>query len=517
MHKLKNLFFKIEEPISIRTSWILSSITLLVLVIIAASYSYFDFLSLPPKGFHFIRQTDSLSFSSTYFHYHNGLFNPQIYNLTSTNGNAACEFPFLYYLQARLYSLFGENYWIARGSSLLVVMIGYFMVFRSLIKDSQSWLISIGTVLASLSSTIILFYSINFLPDAAAFGFCLMGIAFMMKSKYAPSKKHLYLAFLFFAFGALIKVTYLIYPIAFTLNEIIRYKLGQKNEMKPQGTLIVVLTLAISCLLVVSIWILYANQYNKENGSNYFMMQSSPYWKLTAPEISSVWDHLLHYWRVSFYYLTTQHLFFYTGLFALIAAIIKKSGINFLLVLLICGSLSYFLLFFEKFRDHDYYILTIMPTFMLAFYYAQLEVIRWKVHKAIGPIMLLASISISLLSFNYGMKKCSERFNAADPSGQEAPTKLLNKDAVKKVQQIIPENKNVTVIGDLTPNASLYYLKRQGFSISNNSDFQLLPHPEFCANFIILLPGNIISEEIKLKCQPELLTSIEGIEIYSTH
>jgi hypothetical protein len=517
MDRLKVLFFRIGEPTSKRNISILSSIMVLFVFVLAVSYGYFDFLLLPPKGLHFIRQTDSLSFSSTFFHHHNAFIHPQIYNLTSTNGNAACEFPILYYLQAQLYKIFGENYWIARGSSLLIVVTGYVLLFKSLIKDSQSWLISIITIIASTSSAVILFYSINFLPDSAAFGFCLIGISFMIQGKNFPSKKYFYLAFLFFMCSGLIKITYLIYPIAYTVNEIIQHKLKLKTESKSSSPVMLTVALAASCLLLVSIWFLYANGYNKENGSNYFMMQSSPYWQLNLTEKSAVWDHIRNYWNVYFYYPTVQHLFLIVSLLALTASILKKSKINFLIVLLICGNTSYFLLFFQKFKDHDYYILTVMPTLLLIFYYAQLEIKNWKTYKVIGPLLILSSLTISLLSLNYGLKKCNQRFHATDLSNLEAPTNLFNGEVVKKLQQIISESESVLVIGDLTPNATLFYLKRNGYSTSNNPHFQLMPQPKACANFILLLPGNSISEDIKNECHPQLLNSFDGIEIYSVH
>ncbi len=45
-----------------------------------------------PQGIHFIRQTDSLSFLSNYYHFAAGFFEPQVFNLSSTDGKAANEF-----------------------------------------------------------------------------------------------------------------------------------------------------------------------------------------------------------------------------------------------------------------------------------------------------------------------------------------------------------------------------------------------------------------------------------------
>ena len=90
-------------------------------------------LFLRPQGIHFIRQTDGLSFVSNY--YKNGFhfFEPQVFNLQSTDGKAASEFPILYYLTALSYLLFGEHEFMLRLLTLSIVSFGFFFLFKLLI------------------------------------------------------------------------------------------------------------------------------------------------------------------------------------------------------------------------------------------------------------------------------------------------------------------------------------------------------------------------------------------------
>ena len=96
-------------------------------------FLFLDFdaiISKGPFGVHFMRQTDSLSFSSNYFNNGFRFFKPQLYNLSNFDGRAACEFPITYYLTALLYTLFGKQFFIQRFVHLLIAYIGVFYIFK---------------------------------------------------------------------------------------------------------------------------------------------------------------------------------------------------------------------------------------------------------------------------------------------------------------------------------------------------------------------------------------------------
>ena len=80
-----------------------------------ALYVILDFqtiLFLQPQGIHFIRQTDCLSFVANYVNNGMHFFTPQVFNLHSADGKAACEFPVLYYLTALCYHAFNQHEFI---------------------------------------------------------------------------------------------------------------------------------------------------------------------------------------------------------------------------------------------------------------------------------------------------------------------------------------------------------------------------------------------------------------------
>jgi len=75
----------------------------LFVITIIAIFFFLEFekvFFLGPRGIHFMRQTDSLSFVSQYFNEGFNFFNPKLFNLKNIEGRAACEFPIIYYLTA---------------------------------------------------------------------------------------------------------------------------------------------------------------------------------------------------------------------------------------------------------------------------------------------------------------------------------------------------------------------------------------------------------------------------------
>ena len=108
---------------------------LFILLFAVFSISYYDsVLDKGPLSMHIWRQTDCLSLTSNYA---NGatLFEPEIHFQGSddlTSGKSAGEFPALYYVVGKIWSLTGESYLAYRLFYLLILFAGSFALFKSL-------------------------------------------------------------------------------------------------------------------------------------------------------------------------------------------------------------------------------------------------------------------------------------------------------------------------------------------------------------------------------------------------
>jgi 4-amino-4-deoxy-L-arabinose transferase-like glycosyltransferase len=488
----------------------------LFLILLIALYLILDFqtiLLLPPQGLHFIRQTDSLSFVANYFK--NGLhfFQPQVFNLQSIDGKAACEFPILYYITAILYSIFGEHEFILRLLTFLITSMGFLYLFKLLYLLLNDLVYALGFSFLFISSTVLLHYSINFLPDASAFGFIIIGWYFYFKYlKDKTINKYLIFSFLLFTLASLIKVTYFINPLTAFLSIIVyelTNKTGIQKGLQSKTTLII---LFLSSFSIVLGWNLYAIYYNAIHHDTYFLIQSAPIWHLKNEQILEVWDYITNYWYSKYYYQSTFHLFFLIIIFGSI--FIKRSEKHILITssILFFGTLAYFLLFFAQFKDHDYYVIAIIPGILFMVVNAFIA-IKNKYNKLINNfITKTLVIIICVLSLNYAREKLiqrqNEKINQFTIIGQKLSGFRYFLDSLEVAQQA-----KFIILTDQTPNGGLYFINRQGWNVKDTSEASLEAISRYIiqgADYLLLTDNQLINHQFKGR----LIDEKDGIRIY---
>ena len=82
----------------VRGGFIEKSLFILIFFIVLLFLNYQSVFFLQPRSFHFIRQTDSLSFINYYLKTGLNFFDIGNLNLYNNSGKTACEFPIFYYL-----------------------------------------------------------------------------------------------------------------------------------------------------------------------------------------------------------------------------------------------------------------------------------------------------------------------------------------------------------------------------------------------------------------------------------
>ena len=183
------------------------SYLLFILSILALSifYNYHEIISLRPQSIHQWRQSDCLSFTTNYYH-GNSFFQPSVHNLGDDgSGKTASDFPLIYYMLGQLWKIFGPSEFMYRLLVIILSFTGLFALFKStekILKDSL-WALSI--VLILLTSTILVYYTNNFLMNVPAFAFALGGWYFFLLFYQKEQNKHLYFSMLLFGIGGLLK------------------------------------------------------------------------------------------------------------------------------------------------------------------------------------------------------------------------------------------------------------------------------------------------------------------------
>ena len=186
-----------------------------------------------PQGIHFIRQTDSLSFLSNYYHFGAGFFEPQVFNLSSTDGKAANEFPIIYYFIYLIYNVFGEHEFLLRTTNLLISFVGFIALFKLIFLIIKDNFYTYFFTFLLLSSTVVLYYANNFLPDPASLSFSILGwYLFLLVVLERKNKRLILLSFLFFTLASLLKITYFIHPISALFALLISRFISKNKDRK---------------------------------------------------------------------------------------------------------------------------------------------------------------------------------------------------------------------------------------------------------------------------------------------
>lgn len=443
---------------------------LFLLIVLYLILDYQTILFLRPQGIHFIRQTDGLSFVANYFKNGFNFFQPQVFCLQSIDGKAACEFPILYYLTAIFYLIFNEHEFILRIITIIIASTGFLFLFKLIYTFFQDLVYSLSFSFLFISSTVLLYYTNNFLPDASALGLTLTGWYFFFKFIInRNNKKSLFACFVFFSLSSLIKVTYFINPITAILS-IIVYAFSKKtvikNIFKTNATSLIYFTIS---LLLVLCWNLYINYYNKINQDNYFLIHSLPIWEMSKYQIAEVWDYITNYWYSKYYFQSTFHVFFILVVASIIFFQKAEKIILIPSVLLAIGSICYVLLFFFQFKDHDYYFITLIPAIIFLIMNSFLA-LKNKFPKLINNnIVKLLSITLCILSLNYAREKLIQRYENTNDKYSIIGHKL-SRTRYFLDSLGISENAKVIIIADHTPNGGLYFINRRGWSLGDTSE-----------------------------------------------
>jgi hypothetical protein len=483
-------------------------------VLLVASFFFLGFfgeLFNGPKGIHFMRQSDSLSFASQYYNHGFDFFNPKLYNLKNFEGRAACEFPITYYITALLYTVFGKSPLILKLVHLIIIYIGIYHVFLLTKLYIKSIFTSVLISLFLFTSTVFNYYSFNYLPDSAALGFTFVGLYYYFKYCKQAKLKSLIWSISLLGLASLIKVTYAIYPIAIfslaMISLIIKKDCFTKVQIK-KTLILVSISLGIVCL-----WNLYIIQYNSLYDSNSFVTYALPIWELSKDDIIEVFDIMINHWNSEYFAHTSMAVIAFLIVFQLIfykksnRILLYFSGIS------LIGCICYFLLFYSQFKDHDYYILVLYPFITLILvngmkialefnYFPKLNIPK------IAPILLLLIVTYGI---NYSRQQLEARFQL--PPDKLSLTAIKIQEKLKKIEALnIPDKAKFIIAPEYSQNGSLLLLDKEGWCFENTSDLsneKILEFKNKGAQYILTYTANS-----ELKASGNIIFSEDGLIIY---
>ena len=467
MNKYKNLIF------------------ILLFILVSFLYKLQISIKHPPSSIHQWRQADALSITKNYFEEGMHFFEPKIHFQASIEGKAVGEFPIIYYVNAAIWKITGQNYVTVRLLNLSIVFLGLFFLFKLCDRFLNNLFYSLFIPLLIFSSPLFGYYSNNFLINLPAVCILFIGWFYLYKYKQENERKSILIASILFSLSVLLRPTMMmgivpIYLIVFL--EMTGVLKG--NDLVKKKLNLFFLLLPILCLIG---WILFSKDYNLKNGSIYFLLTIKPIWD--TPNKIEIWKSFTEIVLPEFYHLGFLLLFFLMFLYIIFN--IKKSNkyLIIILITLLIELIFFVLLWFQNLNVHDYYLLDfylIIPVLFLTFF---------RLLQNINPSVLNSKIVKTVLfiilvfSFCFGIAKTrikyfgnntfvsrnflSEREHSywewlkwdyeTRIESSETVTPYLRKIGLKRTDLVLS-------IPDGSPNITLYFMDQKGYTLLYNDN-----------------------------------------------
>lgn len=473
----------------------LSSLVFIAVIgYMAVEFSYQESMFYRPQSIHAWRQTDCGTFALNY--YRDGLnpLNPRMHNELGDGGKSLGEGPILYYAAAILYTVFGYHEWMFRALSFLIFALGLWFLYKFLIEYTKDkvWSIIIPALLFSFP--LLVYYGNSFMPNVPSLGLVLMAWFYFYRFTKDISIKNSLISSILFLLAGWLKAPALTSYIAL-LGIGFLYMVFQ-NQSKQ---FIFKKTWPLLLPLIFNFgWYSFSSWYANYINSTYLSAKIFPYWKLSEEQIEATITNVTTHW----YYLTVVPDVFKLILLMMAVCLpfFMVKSIRFLW--LICyttaiGFAIYTYIFFIAFHEHDYYLvnMTILaPMFMLLFVKA------WEaqqIPKVFSWILKIGAVFLLLNAIKYAKEKQTFRYFGWVNDYMEAPKTLFDMESILEQWGISKDDKIISV-PDISPNMSLYYLNRQGFSTFNYSFYTGFTTEEAIkrgAKFLVVSDTSEISKE----------------------
>lgn len=463
-----------------------------------------------PYGMHQGAQSDRAGVAWNFYHETYNILLPRVLENRAAEGIAGMEFPIISYGVGLVWRLLGHQDIIYRLFVGVLVTIGYWSLWRLLAKLGIVGVGRIALLLAIFLSPIMVFYTWNYLPDAASLGLAFAGIyrwyrwrldGAVLKTKYSGIG-----VWLLFSLSGLIKVSMMIPFLSLLCIDLLdsstvrKWKslfvkprlrvantefgetlvLEDENETMSGGlgllrnvTTMEFVGVYAGVFTTVIGWYSYSKWLTSATWNIHFIQQVNPVSSLD--ELKDVLRYIHGVWSDSVFYGSAL----FWMLFLWVLSVVKKSGsldfwdrfsiFNFL------GFLGFFLLFSKQFRFHDYYFLSAWP-FVFS---ALLVVFRTQLQDR--QIFIGFSGLVSVFFFVYypirGLGHCSKMLHYRMETGNYYCQNIIfNEKGLVDIGRWLAVNadpsytKEVLVIGDPSPSTALYYLQRKGLRFAPDFD-----------------------------------------------
>jgi hypothetical protein len=380
---------------------------LLVFVLVIAGislyYNYPETLLKRPQSVHNWRQCDGASLALNYYQEGMHFFKPQTHMLYSdgatTGYTAPSEIPLLYYFVAILYKLFGFHEYIFRAVNLLLFFMGLFYLFKLADEVLHDIFYSITVVVLIFSSTLLVYYANNFLPNTVALSFSLGGWYYFYRYYRYKATRTFLMSMLFFGIAGSMKVTELTGPVIIlgmmVADKFGIIKIGLATDKRP-------LLKVFSIVFIIGIvagWIMYAKHYNNLHGTAQFSTFTFPIWEMSKADIKEILHLMNVLWFKDYFYPVT--FYFMLGCLILAGIFHRRADkvILWLSVAYTMAVVAFSMMWFMALGHHDYFFIGfyVLPAFLFINFFVIIKSFRYsKVYDIIIRMVFLLFMAVNV-------------------------------------------------------------------------------------------------------------------------
>ncbi|MCX6223435.1 MAG: glycosyltransferase family 39 protein [Bacteroidia bacterium] len=436
------------------------------LVAISLYYNYQSIAFKRPQSVHRWRQADCASLALNYYQDGMQFFKPQTHHLTvdlyKSGFSAPSEIPLMYYTVAILYKIFGFHDYIFRILNTFIYFLGLFYLFKFSYKILNNAFLSICTILLFFASPVLAYYGNNFLTDSTALSLGFIAVYHFYIFYKNNSNKHFYYSIIFFFLAGSCKISGLLgftaigAVVLFDLLRLTNIGLGNSIANNYKRFIIPVILM----IGTIAAWILFAKKYNQIHNSTYFLTSICPIWDLDKAGIHDILHSMKNVWLDHYFHRYTLILLGLMLLFNIIYYKTKEKFLYLFNLFLFIGTIFFALLWFDKFDNHDYFLLNlyILPAITIVLFFSNLKQLNFKIFNS---IFLKIAFAVFLLFNVYHTNRVLRvRYNG----WQSDPTYHAFQSVSPYLHSIgIKDQDTVMCIPDETP-ASLYNMNLKGWS-----------------------------------------------------
>ncbi|MBK8949784.1 MAG: glycosyltransferase family 39 protein [Flavobacteriales bacterium] len=454
---------------------------LIVLVVVLAlqawTYGYHEILFKRPQGYHAWRQSDCLSMTWHYMHDDLPFWEGKMHYLgPDGSGRALSELPILPYIIGKVWRTTGQQEWLYRAFVMLLSFSGLICLFLTAFTLLKDGILAAWVSAFLFTSPMVAYYANNFLPNAAALGFVLIGWHATASGIHKADRARLVLAIALFTVAGLLKATAalsLLILLAILLISFMPWRRILLGPWRPSER-VVPLIAGLAAVGVIAAWYTYARSYNSGQTQGIFLIGVLPYWRIPTDELDAVrqglGDHLRRdYLRPDLYLALLT-----VSAPALFLPKHMRRALWTTFALLCAGILCIGVLFFGALRDHDYYSLDQVILFPAALLLGLLALVRSRsriIHAWPFQLLLLA---VLVHGTDFARRRMKDRYSTwmnHEYLTQHEPLGRMH-EAFRSMG--LDESARVISMPDISFNRSLYLMERSGWT-----DFEALSdHPQ---------------------------------------